>query len=216
MNIISQTSNLVSNSSPREFQSDKIPEDKVARIKEIYNIVSKKLDSELGREANFNDFISNQVEKFGYEKIDASFEGLKYAWNAIGRDISDSDIVYRKYFEDSNGLLTAIDQIDKHNSQNNLATCEICNSIKVNNSADCIRCIPTKDHKLNEIINSETVEKDKSVVYLFAFGFIWVLGSTGALGLLRYIISPEIPTWLILSILFIGFIVVWKIYFEKK
>ena len=68
-------------------------------------------------------------------------------------------------------------------------------------------------------IREETNPKptnDDFLVLLFSAGFLWILGSTGILGLLRYIINPEISTWLLITVLVIGFIIVWKVFIEKN
>lgn len=59
-------------------------------------------------------------------------------------------------------------------------------------------------------------KKDKFIVLLFGIGFLWVLGATGILGIIRYLINPEIPSWIIYVLLFVGFVIAWKIYFEEK
>lgn len=68
---------------------------------------------------------------------------------------------------------------------------------------------------INKSSNTEN-GKDSLLVFLFGFAFLWVLGSSGVLSILRYLINPEIPAWIIYAFLFFGFVVVWKIYFEKK
>lgn len=67
----------------------------------------------------------------------------------------------------------------------------------------------------NEIPNKDK-ENDKSLVLLYGIGFLWVLGASGILGIIRYLLNPEIPTWILYAILFVVFIIVWKTYFENK
>lgn len=87
---------------------------------------------------------------------------------------------------------------------NNSNKSQIVENKNSKNEKDAIKLSITKD------------KKDKSLVFLFGIAFIWVLGASGILSIIRYIISPEIPTWIIYIILFVGFIIVWKLNFEKK
>lgn len=74
----------------------------------------------------------------------------------------------------------------------------------------------TKSEQPINVASNNENKSDKSLVFLFGFAFLWILGATGVLGIIRYLINPEIPTWLIYTILFVGFIIVWKVYFEKE
>lgn len=80
--------------SPREFRLKDITDEHKEKLKNIYNNTATRLDAKLNKEANFEDFIKSQIEQFGYDKVDEIFEGLKYAWNNIGRDISNAKQIY--------------------------------------------------------------------------------------------------------------------------
>lgn len=78
---------------------------------------------------------------------------------------------------------------------------------------------PFKENNLN-IIEKKSVKpiksKDKYIVFLYGFAFLWIICITGILSIIKYLLNPQIPTWLILGILFFGFIIVWKLYFEER
>ncbi|MDR6299914.1 hypothetical protein [Mesonia maritima] len=84
--------------SPRQFNADQIPEDKLEQIKDVHNRIASKLDNELGRTATFQDFVNDKIEKTSYENADKMFEAYKFAWSAIGRDTKNSAQVYDNTF----------------------------------------------------------------------------------------------------------------------
>lgn len=87
--------------SPREFKEDEMSPEVKENLKNLFEVVAKQLDEKLGREANFEDLIRSQIEQFGYEKTEELFEGLKFAWASIGRDISNAQEVYNTFFNAS-------------------------------------------------------------------------------------------------------------------
>jgi len=109
--------------SPRNFNSDNIPEDVLKQIKDVHNIIADRLDKELGRQSTFQDFINDKIEKTSYENADNMFEAYKFAWKLIGRDISDAQKVYNNTFntdalsESLLGTYIGEEQVKKENEQ---------------------------------------------------------------------------------------------------
>lgn len=84
--------------SPRDLNESAIPEDIKNQIREVTDITAKELDNKLGREAQFEDYVRNFIEKTSFDKVDDLYNTLKHAWNLIGRDISNADAVYNKFY----------------------------------------------------------------------------------------------------------------------
>lgn len=82
---------------------------------------AEKLDLELNKASDFDDFINQEIEKTSVEMGQKYFEVHKYLWNKIGRDISNHEDVYynnislalKNYSFYNDDKITEIDNIIK-------------------------------------------------------------------------------------------------------
>lgn len=217
--------------SPRDLNESTIPEDVKNRLREITDITAKKLDSELGRPAEFEDYVRDFIEQTTFKQVDEAYNSLKYAWNLIGRDISNADAVYNKfynlkaiheniyeaYLENSNPIQNSLIEVDSNESQytnpvgyntknQSIQDKKACNPVPKTPSSKCVKCNSNKE--LSEELCSNCKNDKNLDDFLFGALFIWILGASGIFALIRYLINPEISTEVILVVLFIGFIVV--------
>lgn len=84
--------------SPKEFNLGSISEEQLSQIKDIHEKIANNLDTELKRPAQFEDFIKDKIEKTSFDNVDNMFEAYKFAWQSIGRDISNAMNVYNDTF----------------------------------------------------------------------------------------------------------------------
>ncbi|MVX36582.1 hypothetical protein, partial [Myroides sp. LoEW2-1] len=117
--------------SPRNFTVNKLPEDVKNQLRDITDSTAKRLDNELGKEAQFEDYVKDFIEQTTFKQVDEAYNSLKLAWNLIGRDISNADAVYNKfynseaihenlyeaYLENSNPIQNSLIEVDSNESQ---------------------------------------------------------------------------------------------------
>jgi len=80
--------------SPREFQAQKVTPQQQKALVDLHTRIADKLDKELDKEAQFEDFINDRIAKTSYDNVDTMFKAYEYAWNAIGRDTSNAGEIY--------------------------------------------------------------------------------------------------------------------------
>ncbi len=192
------------------------------------------IKEELGIEPEYRDLINYRIIATSKDQVKADFTFYKYGWNLINKDTSNADEIYNEFFnseEDevypisSEDVLSEIDRIVEGAQDPNFKIYHqnyeqelYKNSVMDLGKEDDLE--GNKKIKLNnsELKSTEPIKKESNLEedILYAFGFIMILGWIRIGGVIRYIVNPEIPTWLILSILFIGFILVRRYYRYKE
>lgn len=122
------------NFSPREFDSSKLDQTQIDKLAELYSTTANKLDKRLNKTADFKDFIGSQIEQFGYDRVDSSFEGLKFAWSNIGRDISKAQEIYDSLFNTDELGLDLLESGFVSNEELDIKTDEVVEDTIVDNS----------------------------------------------------------------------------------
>lgn len=122
------------NFSPREFDSSKLDQTQIDKLAELYSTTASKLDKKLNKTADFKDFIGSQIEQFGYDRVDSSFEGLKFAWDNIGRDVSKAQEIYDSLFNTDELGLDLLESGFVSNEELDIKTDEVVEDTIVDNS----------------------------------------------------------------------------------
>lgn len=120
--------------SPREFDSSKLEQSQLDKLSELYSSTANKLDKKLNKRSDFRDFINSQIEQFGYDRVDSSFEGLKFAWSNIGRDVSKAQEIYDNLFNTDEIGLDLLEAGFVSNEELDIKTEEVVQDTIVDNS----------------------------------------------------------------------------------
>ncbi|MFD0700310.1 hypothetical protein [Myroides pelagicus] len=223
--------------SPRDLNTPELPLEVQKELSDLTIITAKRLEEELGRPATFEDYIADHIKQTSFKQAEEYFNGRKYAWNLIGRDTSNAEAVYDKFFKrkgqvlDISNVYSMIDGVAENNKiiesaiASQYTNSEIYNTesksiIKESLLSDNItnnphpktsssKCVKcNSDKELSEELCSNCKSDKNLDDFLFGAVFIWILGASGIFALIRYLVNPEISTEVILVVLFIGFIVV--------
>jgi hypothetical protein len=84
--------------SPREFDANKLSEERKGQLINATNAYADYLKRILGREPTFEDMIKDRIAKSGETATDDKFETFKHVWELSGRDISKANEVYDSFF----------------------------------------------------------------------------------------------------------------------
>lgn len=188
------------------------------------------IKDEFGIEPEFRDLINYRIIATSKDQVKEDFAFYKYGWNLIDKDTSNADEIYNEFFNckeeevyprSNEEVLSEIDRIVESAQDPNFKIYNPNFEQELHKNS-FIKLGEQEELQKNKNIQikiepSKPINKEENMNdLLYAFGFIMILGWIGIGGVLRYIINPEIPTWLILSILFIGFILVRRYYRYKE
>lgn len=191
----------IKNMKPRELHAQEFSS---AQIQEFKNLVDNHvatIEKELGYVPSFDNFIEDRIKRTTLDVTLEKFNAYKKMWELSGRNLSSADEVYSKYFSSSSKPQKLQTKVEKANILK-MDGCKKCNrEFSSSSTGLCIAC-KRKEENAND--------------FLYAFGFIFALGFIGIGGILRYVINPRIPTWLILTVFFFGFILVRRYYRFKE
>lgn len=153
------------------------------------------------------------LEFFGIDELDnyRSNEDILNEIDSIAENAQDSNFkLYNPNFEKNlnNDSLFELGLKDLEINRGKLTK----KKVEMKNS-NCPKC---GNYFIGSKCNKCSKREETTNDFLYAFGFIMTLGLLGIGGIIRYVINPEIPTWLILTILFFGFILIRRYYRFKE
>jgi len=81
------------------------------KASELGNNIISKIENNLGRKANFDDFVQHFIKQSTYKQVEDIFNGLIDLYKSTGRDVENTQEVYDRYFNLEN---QAIDYINNY------------------------------------------------------------------------------------------------------